>query len=98
MQKQPERRTPSFVDANIDAIIQSRRYMGAVTKRSRLQGWVGGFIGTLTFVVVQVLCVVLWVAINAGLAPSIRPLDLLPLPHPKPDPDVRGPAPWPPSC
>jgi uncharacterized membrane protein len=34
----------------------------------------------LTFVVVQVLCVVLWVAINAGLATSIRPFDLFPFP------------------
>ena len=41
---------------------------------------VGGFIGTLRFIVVQVLGVVLWVAINAGLAPPLRPFDSLPFP------------------
>ena len=40
--------------------------------------WVGGFIGTLSFVVIQVLGVLLWVAINAGLAPPIRPFDPFP--------------------
>jgi uncharacterized membrane protein len=81
MPKQPENPTQSFVDANIDAIIGAEQTVHRARSPSEVvYGWVGGFIGTLTFVVVQVLCVVLWVAINAGLATSIRPFDLFPFP------------------
>ena len=81
MPKQPDNPTPSFIDANIDAIIEAEQ----AAQRSRspsevVYEWVGGLIGTLSFVVVQVLGVVLWVALNVGLAPPIRPFDPFPFP------------------
>ena len=81
MPKQPENPIPSYIHENIDAIIEAEQ----AVQRSRSLSevvfeWVGGFIGTLSFVVAQVLGVVLWVAINAGLAPPLRPFDPFPFP------------------
>lgn len=81
MPNQPENPIPSYIRENIDAIIEAElaahrsRSLGEVVFES-----VGGFIGTMTFVVAQVLGVVVWGAINAGLAPPLRPFDSFPFP------------------
>ena len=40
--------------------------------------FIGGLIGTLAFVLVQLIGVVLWVTFNAGLVPAIQPFDPFP--------------------
>jgi uncharacterized membrane protein len=81
MPKQQENPIPPFIDASIDAIIEAEQ----AAERSRspsevVYEWVGGFIGTLNFVAIQVLSAAFWVVINSGLAPAIRPFDPFPFP------------------
>ena len=62
MPRQPENPIPPYIHEHIDAIIEAEQ----AAHRSRswsevVYDWVGGFIGTLSFVVVQVLGTVLWV-------------------------------------
>lgn len=81
MPKQPENPIPSYIHENIDAIIEAEQAVHRSRSLSEVVfELVGGFIGTLRFIVVQVLGVVLWVAINAGLAPPLRPFDSFPFP------------------
>jgi len=81
MPRQPENPIPPYVHEHIDAVIEAEQ----AVQRSRswsevVYEWVGGFIGTLSFVVIQVLGILLWVAINAGFAPPLRPFDPFPFP------------------
>ena len=81
MPEQVEDALPSFISENIDAIIGAEQ--AASQRRSRSEAvyeFVGGSIGTLKFVALQVIGVILWVAINAGLIPPIRPFDHFPFP------------------
>jgi uncharacterized membrane protein len=79
MSEQLEDSIPSFISENIDAIIGAEQ--AANRRRSRSEvvyEFVGGFIGTLNFIVFQLIGVILWVVINAGLMPPIRPFDPFP--------------------
>ena len=81
MLKQPEDSLPSFISDNIDAIISAEQ--AAKKRRSRgeaIYEVVGNSIGTLNFVAFQLIGVILWVAINAGLLPLVRPFDHFPFP------------------
>jgi uncharacterized membrane protein len=81
MSEQGEDPIPSFISENIDAIIGAEQ--AATRRRSRSESvyeFVGGFIGTLNFVVFQLIGVVVWVVINAGLLPPARPFDPFPFP------------------
>ncbi len=58
---------PASVAENIDKIIRSEREL--LERRSRLDAAVdavGGFFGTLAFVMVQILACAGWIALNAG--------------------------------
>jgi uncharacterized membrane protein len=81
MPRQPENAIPSFVHENIDVIITAEQ----AARRPRspnevVYEFVGGLIGTLNFIVVQLIGVIVWVTINAGLAPPIPPFDPFPFP------------------
>ena len=81
MPEQLDDALPSFISENIDAIIGAEQ--AANQRRSRSEAiyeFVGGSIGTLKFVGFQVIGAILWVAINAGLIPPIRPFDHFPFP------------------
>ena len=81
MSEQLEDSIPSFISENIDAIIDAEQ--AANRRRSRSEvvyELVGGLIGTLNFVVFQLIGVILWVVINAGLMPPVRPFDPFPFP------------------
>jgi uncharacterized membrane protein len=81
MSKLPKDSLPSFISDNIDAIISAEQ---AAKKRRSLSEAiyevVGNSIGTLNFVAFQLIGVILWVAINAGLLPLVRPFDHFPFP------------------
>jgi uncharacterized membrane protein len=81
MPEQPEDSIPSFISKNIDAIIDAEQ--AANRRRSRSETvyeFVGGFIGTLNFVVLQLIAILVWVAINSGLLPPAHPFDRFPFP------------------
>jgi len=81
MPEQLEDSLPSFISENIQAIISAEQ--AANLRRSRSEAiyeFVGNSIGTLTFVALQLIGVILWVVINAALIPSVRPFDPFPFP------------------
>ncbi len=81
MPKQRENSLPSFISENIQAVIGAEQ--AANRRRSRSEAiyeFVGNSIGTLTFVALQLIGVILWVVINAALIPSLRPFDPFPFP------------------
>ena len=81
MPEQLEDSLPSFISENIQTIISAEQ--AANLRRSRSEAiyeFVGNSIGTLTFVALQLIGVILWVVINAALIPSVRPFDPFPFP------------------
>ena len=81
MSEQLEDSLPSFISENIEAIIRAEQ--AASRRRSRSEAiyeFVGDSIGTLNFVAFQLIGVILWVLINAGLIPPVRPFDPFPFP------------------
>ena len=81
MSEQLEDSLPSFISENIQAIIGAEQ--AANRRRSRSEAiyeLVGNSIGTLNFVALQLIGVILWVVINAGLIPPVRPFDPFPFP------------------
>jgi len=81
MSEQLDDSIPSFISENIDAVIGAEQAVNRRRSRSEaVYEFVGGLIGTLTFVVFQLIGIVLWVMINAGLMPLIRPFDPFPFP------------------
>jgi uncharacterized membrane protein len=81
MSKQQDDSLPSCIAENIEVIIGAEQ--AANRRRSRSEAIyesVGDCIGTLTFVAFQLMGVILWVVINAGLIPPVRPFDPFPCP------------------
>jgi uncharacterized membrane protein len=81
MPEQLEDSLPSFISENMQAIIGAEQ--AANRRRSRSEAiyeFVGNSIGTLNFVVFQLIGVILWVVINAGLIPPVRAFDPFPFP------------------
>src|SRR5208337_3692010 len=73
MSEQLEDSLPSFITENIQAIIGAEQ--AANRRRSPSEAifeFVGNSIGTLNFVALQLIGVILWVVINAGLIPPVR--------------------------
>jgi uncharacterized membrane protein len=81
MSEQSEESLPSFISENIDAIIDSEQTANRRRTRSELiSDFVGGAIGTLSFVALQLAGTILWVVINTGLMVHVRPFDPYPFP------------------
>jgi len=81
MSEQLKDSLPSFITENIQAIIGAEQ--AANRRRSASEAifeFVGNSIGTLNFVALQLIGVILWVVINAGLIPPVRPFDPFPFP------------------
>jgi len=81
MSKHLEDSLPSIISENIDAIIGGEQ--AANRRRSRSEAiyeFVAGSFGTLNFVAFQLIGVILWVTINSGLMPPVRPFDPFPFP------------------
>src|SRR5271165_5791180 len=79
MPEQREDALPSFISENIQAVIGAEQ--AANRRRSRSEAiceFVGNSIGTLTFVALQLIGVILWVVINTAPIPSVRPFDPFP--------------------
>ena len=78
-ERRNENGRPSLVAENIDAIVQIEEE--ALERRPRHEAIleaIGSFVGTSWFVVAHVIVVAIWVLINAGLIPLVRPFDRYP--------------------
>ena len=74
-------RAPAAVAQNIDKIVQVESK--ALQPRSRseaLTGAIGGFVGTISFVVLQCLGSAGWIVVNSGVIHQVAPLDPFPFP------------------
>lgn len=66
---------------NIEAIARlEEQFQRDRPSRVRLAEWVGDFIGTLRFVVLQLLWFGIWIAVNLGAIPGLAPFDPFPFP------------------
>ena len=83
-------RAPAAVAENIDKIIrvedeavQARSLREAVADaiREAVADAIGGFVGTIYFVVAQLLAFAGWIIVNSGKIPWISPFNPLPYPH-----------------
>jgi uncharacterized membrane protein len=50
------------------------------SRSEAITGAIGGFVGTISFVVLQLVVFVGWVVVNAGMIPQIGPFDPFPYP------------------
>ena len=73
---------PASVAENVEKIISLESE--ALRPRSRsetITDSIGGFVGTIYFVVLQIVAFCGWVLVNAGIVSQIPPFDPFPYPH-----------------
>jgi uncharacterized membrane protein len=72
---------PASVAENIDKIIRvENNALERRTGREAVTDAIGGFVGTVAFVVWQLVAFVGWIVVNTGKVPGIKPLDPFPYP------------------
>lgn len=72
---------PPSIAENIEKIVRAEE--DSIRRRSRgevITDAIGGFIGTLPFVVLQVAAFIGWVIVNAGMIPGVAAFDPYPYP------------------
>jgi uncharacterized membrane protein len=81
MSEQLQESLPECITEHIELFIGSEQEANRRRSRSEtIYEFVGNSIGTLNFVALQLIGVVLWVVMNAGLIPPVRPFDPFPFP------------------
>ena len=81
MTEQLQESLPECITEHIELIIGSEQEANRRrSHREAIYELVGNSIGTLSFVALQLIGVVLWVVINAGLVTPVRPFDPFPFP------------------
>jgi len=74
-------RAPAAVAQNIDKIVQVENSARQPRSRSEaLTGAIGGFVGTISFVMLQCLGCAGWIVVNVGVFPYVVPFDPFPFP------------------
>lgn len=72
---------PAAVAENIDKVIRVENENSQPRSRSEaIADAVGGFVGTITFVVAQLVVFAAWVLVNAGKIPQLPAFDPFPFP------------------
>src|ERR1700730_10724061 len=74
-------RAPASVSQNIEKIVQVENE--ALQPRGgseAITDAIGGFVGTISFVITQCLIFVVWTIVNAGTIPQLTPFDPFPYP------------------
>jgi uncharacterized membrane protein len=72
---------PVSVTENIDKIVRAEE--DAIRRRTRGEAFaeaIGSFVGTLPFVLLQLLAFIGWVVVNAGMIPGVTVFDPFPYP------------------
>ncbi len=74
-----EEHAPEMVRRNIERVLRLEQHASQVkTWPEAVTDWVGRFVGTLTFVAVQVAFVAIWITLNCGVLHIIKPFDPYP--------------------
>src|SRR5437762_481466 len=74
-------RAPASVAQNVEKVIQVENETQRPRSRSEaITDAIGGFVGTVSFVVAQLLAFAAWVVANAGTLPQLAPFDSFPYP------------------
>lgn len=81
MNKRRERRTPAFVSESVEKVIGIENEAAQPRSRSdAIIDLLAGFIGTISFVMLQISACAFWTFVNAGKIPGIAPFDPFPYP------------------
>lgn len=81
MSQRSNKRAPAFVGESTEKIIAIENE--ALRVRSRKEAFADAmarFVGTISFVVVQIAVTACWAVVNAGMIPVIKPFDPFPYP------------------
>ncbi len=74
-----EEHAPEIVRRNIERVLRLEQHASRVkTWPEAATDWIGRFVGTLTFVALQLAIVALWIMINCGVLHIIKPFDPYP--------------------
>jgi uncharacterized membrane protein len=80
MNKTPSR-APASVAENVEKVIRVENETLRPRSRSEaITDAIGGFVGTISFVVAQLTAFVGWIVVNAGKVPQLAPFDPFPYP------------------
>jgi uncharacterized membrane protein len=74
-------RAPASVAENVEKVI--RVESETLRPRSRIEAvteTIGGFVGTISFVIVQLMAFAVWIIVNAETVPQLAPFDPFPYP------------------
>jgi uncharacterized membrane protein len=81
MNERREHRAPAFVSESVEKVIGIENEAAQPRSRSEIvTDLLTGFIGTISFVVFQILAFAGWAVVNAGTIPGIAPFDPFPYP------------------
>ena len=81
MNEPPTLRAPASVSQNIEKIVQvENEALQPRGGREAITDAIGGFVGTISFVITQCLVFVAWTIVNAGTIPQLTPFDPFPYP------------------
>src|SRR6266513_2947081 len=74
-------RAPASVAENVETVVRVESETQRPRSRSEaITDVIGGFVGTISFVAVQLLVFAAWVVVNAGKIPPLAPFDPFPYP------------------
>jgi uncharacterized membrane protein len=81
MNERSKPRAPATVAQNIEKVIQvENEALQPRSSSEAITDAIGGFVGTISFVVLQCLAFAGWVIVNAGMVPQVAPFDPFPYP------------------
>ena len=70
---------PEMVRRNIERVLRLERHASQVkTWPEAVIDWIGRFVGTLTFVAVELAFVAIWITLNCGVLGMVKPFDPYP--------------------
>jgi uncharacterized membrane protein len=76
---QPMGTTPASAHRNIETVARlEEKFLEQRNLRERIGDAVAGFMGTMTFALIQLVLFAVWAVLNSGTVPGIRPWDPYP--------------------
>jgi uncharacterized membrane protein len=81
MSKPPAEGAPAFVGENIEKLIAiEKEALRFRSRKEAITDAIARFVGTISFVLVQIAVTLCWVVVNTGIIPVIKPFDPFPYP------------------
>ena len=70
---------PSSARSNIEIVARmEQEFLAQRTLTDKIGDWIADAMGTMTFVILQLVGMVVWAVVNAGLVPGVKPFDPYP--------------------